>query len=121
MYVNDWISRQINALVNMIAKIILGKDSISFIENTENISESELSLYEKLIVLIESLKINEAEDLLFDYLDYDNVRGLSLAIDFYSRLNKLSDEELEKSNFSREEIKQGIDDILNMYKLDILL
>lgn len=121
MYTTDWISRQINALINMIAKIIFKKDSISFTEDVKDINQNELKLYEKLIYMIDILEINEAEDLLFDYLDYDNIKGLSLAIDFYQRLNKLTDDELKNANFDREEIKDGIDDVLSIYKMNIII
>lgn len=44
---------------------------------------------------------------------------MKIALDFYDRLNKLSDEELEIADFNREEIKTGIDDILKLYNISL--
>jgi hypothetical protein len=44
---------------------------------------------------------------------------VKIALDFYDRLNKLSDGELEIADFSREEIKSGIDDVLKLYNISL--
>ena len=41
------------------------------------------------------------------YMDY-----MRLAIDFYSKLNDLSNDELEARDFSREEIDGGLQDVM---------
>ena len=56
--------------------------------------------------------INEAENLLFQRLT-ENPTGhnFSVAGIFYRELSKLTDEELEKAMFSREEIQEGIQSV----------
>gem|GEM_PF-333133 len=105
---NDWIVRQIEGMAKMLAKIIFNKESTDYqISEETNQSDTGL-LFLQLTELIDSGKINEAENLLFDKLDPSNKRYLELAIDFYSKLNSLSDASLEKSEFSREEINEGL-------------
>ncbi len=65
------------------------------------------------------MKLNEAEDNLFEKVNNNDLIYMKVAIDFYDRLNKLSDEELEKANFTREEIKLGIEDILKLYNVSL--
>jgi len=44
---------------------------------------------------------------------------LEIAIDFYDRLNELSDEQLEKGDFTREEIKIGLSDALKLFGINV--
>ena len=58
---------------------------------------------------------------LADFKDKEEIRqiarehNLKIALFFYSYLNDLSDEYLEKHNFSREEIADGLKNITNKY------
>ncbi|MGO5075797.1 DUF6483 family protein [Clostridium sporogenes] len=62
--------------------------------------------------LIHEENYNKAEDLIFDELEKNNCPEVyRMAIEFYNSLLKKSDEELNKSNFSRKEIYEGLDDI----------
>ena len=36
-------------------------------------------------------------------------------MDFYYRLNLLSDQELEEGNFSRQEVVEGLHDVMDQY------
>ncbi|KOR24898.1 DUF6483 family protein [Clostridium sp. L74] len=61
---------------------------------------------------------DKAEDLIFDELGKKNSSEVyEIAVEFYNTLLKKSDEELNESNFSREEIYQGLDDIKS-FKID---
>ena len=119
MYHQDWIIRQIRIMVNMIARVVFKKDNIQFNIYDESNSTEIHRLYENLISLINQLKLNEAEDSLFEKANNNDLIYMKVAIDFYDRLNKLSDEELEKANFTREEIKLGIEDILKLYNVSL--
>ena len=62
----DFILRMINDLAKSIAFIVLGKNDIEY-ELPENNEYSKVDfLYVKLLELVNSGKINEAEDMLFD-------------------------------------------------------
>ena len=52
---------------------------------------------------------------MFSALDEDDPALLEAAVDFYFRLNLLSDQELEAGNFSRLEIEEGLHDVMDQY------
>ncbi|MBU5427450.1 hypothetical protein KQI41_13745 [Tissierella pigra] len=115
MYHQDWIMRQITSFIHMIGKVLFKKDSVELNIHGESNSEKVHILYERLINLINNLKVNEAEDLLFENIETNDLIYIKIAMDFYDKVNKLSDEELEEADFSREEIKLGLEDILRLY------
>ena len=115
---DDWIMRQIEMMTRFVANVVFGKNEsevtyelIGDIENTESLTETDL-LYLKLNLLIREGKICEAENELYDNMIYSN-EYIRLSTDFYSRLNRLSDEELEISDFSRDEIYEGYIEIMS--------
>jgi len=119
MYQEDWLMRQIGSIVKLIAKLVFKKDTINYeIINEVANTETDL-LYKQLIELLNSLQINEAENLLFKSIKTNDLNYLKIAIDFYSRLNQLSKEQLKEGNFSREEIRSGIEDISKMFGVPV--
>ena len=76
--------------------------------------ESDL-LYVLLCNMVNEKNINGAEDLLFDMLDPDNLEHQTIAIDFYNKISCMTDDELQRVNFSREEILQGLNEIKRIY------
>jgi hypothetical protein len=82
------------------------------------VSETDL-LYLQLTSLVNDGRINEAENLLFEQIDTENKRYLELAIDFYSKLNDMSDKDLEKAGFTREEIDEGLKDVADNFGFSI--
>ena len=121
MYHQDWIIRQISSFIQMVGIVLFKKDNIQINIYDESNSAKIHLLYERLIELINQLKINEAEDLLFESIDASDLNYVKIALDFYDRLNKLSDGELEIADFNREEIKSGIDDVLKLYNISLNL
>lgn len=117
--------RKIETIIQMVAKIIFKKDferdNIQFDIYDESNSVEIHRLYERLIDLINELKINEAENILFVEINNDDLIYIKIAVDFYNRLNKLNDEELERANFTREEIKSGLEDILKLYNISLTI
>ena len=119
MYYQDWLMSQIKIMIDMIAKIVFKKDNVQFDIYEESNSVEVYKLYERLINLTNQLKLNEAEDILFDKINNNDLIYMKVAMDFYDRLNKLSDEELEIGNFTREEIKLGLEDVLKLYHISL--
>ena len=111
----DYILRMIKDLTKSIAHLILGKSEIEY----EPPEESEYSrvdtLYVKLIELVNMGQINEAEDLLFDEINPSDMRQFEMAMSFYLYLNDFGDDYLEKNNYSRDEITEGIRSICKEY------
>lgn len=112
MFQQDWVLRQIDILVRMVAKMVFHKDTIRYdIADESNLTNTD-TLYIKLRKLIAKRRICEAEDLLYDNLEENNPEYLKLALDFYQTINHLTDEELEANNFSRQEVSDGLNGIL---------
>ena len=111
----DYILRMIKDMTKSIAHLILGKSEIEY----ELPEESEYSrvdtLYVKLIELVNIGQINEAEDLLFDEINPSDMRQFEMAMSFYLYLNDFGDDYLEKNNYSRDEITEGIRSICKEY------
>jgi hypothetical protein len=117
MYHDDWLMSQIKLLAAAIAKIVFRKDVILYeVVDDKNKSETD-ELFLHLGALLDAGAINEAEDLLFEALRPDDQDLLLLAVDFYQRLNGLSDENLVRSHFSRAEIYDGLQEVQRIYGL----
>ncbi|MBQ8503512.1 MAG: hypothetical protein IJ491_04450 [Clostridia bacterium] len=117
-YEQDWVMRQIKLLVRFIARAVFKKDTAEYKELIEESIAGTDILHRELMLLVSEGRICEAENFLFDNLDKTMRGHLALALDFYERLNNLSDEELEQANFSREEIKDGLNNVLDLFGLD---
>lgn len=115
-YENDWLMRQIDIIVEVLARLIFHKDIVMYEYESKTSKTDTDQLYEKMEELCAQGKICEAEDLLFENANPGSNKYLELAIDFYRRLEKMSDEELEKHNFSRQEIYDGLKEIVSRQK-----
>ena len=123
IYEKDWFMMQIKMMVQVVANLFLGKDTEPYkIEDEEHLTEAD-ALYRDLKALTVTGKINEAENLLFDSIVPGREDILEVALDFYASLNLLTDEELEAADFSREEIKSGLEDAIEAcgYNLPAIL
>ncbi len=116
-FYEDWFMRQIRMVVTAIARIIFGKDVVCYtVTDPANKTETD-ELFLHLLALLKTGSISDAEDLLFEALNPDDQALLLLALDFYQRLNALSDEELEQHRFSRQEVLDGLLEVQRIYGL----
>lgn len=118
MLSNDYMIRSIEMMAQFIASVVFKKKTtVLKIEPDENGNigaAGELCI--QLHTLINDGRICEAEDMLFEVLKKDtSTENLEVAVDFYGYLNTFDDKFLSSSNFSREEITQGLDDIQKLY------
>lgn len=110
----DYIMKMIHQLIEvLLGDIFKGKEKV--LEENINKSEEQAEQYEKLKDLVDKYNINEAENLLFEKINLTNIEDFKLALLFYQYVNEKDNEFLEKSNYSREEIEQGIKDISKKY------
>lgn len=113
-YEKDWFMRQVKAAVFNPFKKASEVQIMPMIQVTdegtgENYSVPIQSYLSELILI---LKINQAENILFlESKKMTDEQFCDLGHWFYDRVNNLSDEELKKANFSREEIRQGRADL----------
>lgn len=124
MFRNDYILRQIEDMARFVSRLLLGRSAqlYSLTDYTEvpRSSEDGLDLLRyRLALLVDSGGINEAEELIFDELENGGTLFLELALSFYYTIAQLDDEQLEKANFTHEEITEGIDEIARMFGVEI--
>ncbi len=118
-YQKDWFLRQIQTLITKISEAIFNKESVKYeIEDVSNVSETDI-LYARLMQLLGEYNICYAEDLLFENIEPDNKKYILLALDFYSSVNSLTDEELREANFTRGEIDEGLNEILHIFNISL--
>lgn len=110
MVEQDYIMRLLHETVRSMIKLIFGTEE----EQPEKVISDEkvLAGYQQYIVLAEEGKINEAENLLYRERDTENQEYLKAALLFYEYINTFTDARLAECSYSREEIKDGIDDAL---------
>lgn len=116
IYYNDYIIRMINDMTRMLMKLVFNIDMMPSDDMLETEEQKESML--RLRGMADEGKLNEAENRLFETVDYGDLSDLKMALLFYSYLNNMTDECLEEHNFSREEIKRGLADIAQKYGLD---
>lgn len=110
-YDKDLIKNQVETLVNVASKILFAKNEVAY-EASEDSSDPMDDLYVELNNLIENKEFGDGEDLIFDNFDISNDRYLILAIDYYHRLNEFEDDVLEDADFEREEVRDGLKDLM---------
>lgn len=117
MFEQDYIMRLIREMVRMILKIVFHIDTDT--PTAELLSKTEEGeLLNHLLDMVDNGKINEAENKICELTFQDNPENLKAALLFYSYLNDKTDLFLEKNNFSREEVKEGLKDVISRYGLD---
>ncbi len=113
MYREDYLLRQIENFFKFLKKLLK-----IYRPNYSYISKSMEELDRSLGSLVDLSQVNDAEDLLFE--NFSSVdEYLIVTINFYERLNSMTDEELEGLDFSRQELLEGLEDISRRLKLPI--
>ncbi len=115
---DDWMMRQIEMMTQFVANVVFGKkeseityEVIGEIGDSTSLTPLD-QLHLQLCRMIREGDICGAEDILYDNMEYSN-DYIRLASDFYMRLNKLSDEELDAGDFSRDEVYEGYIDMMS--------
>ena len=105
-YQQDWIMRQIEVVIKFI-RSILGKSEVEHHFESSTNSENEL-IKSKIENLIKYNRFDEAESIIFKKIDSDNNFDVRVAFWVFENVNSFSDIDLEKVNFSRTRILEGI-------------
>lgn len=116
MFEQDYVMRFIKEMVRAILKLLFNIDTESpTTELLENKEERET--LENLLDMVDAGKINEAENKLYDLISATDINSLEVALLFYSYLNDKADDFLEENDFSRDEIKLGIENVADRFGL----
>ncbi len=117
MFEQDYVMRLIKEMVRAILKLLFNIDTESpTIELLENKEEKET--LENLIGMVDAGEINEAENRLYDLISATDMNSMEVAILFYSYLNDKTDDFLEANDFSRDEIKLGMENVADNFGLN---
>lgn len=120
MFEQDYILRLVHEIARVLAKILFNIDSENASEELESRIE-ETDILEQLLGMIDNGQINEAENKLYDMLDEGIPNCIEIAILFYSYLNEQTDEFLKESDYSRGEVKDGIENVAEKVGLSGLI
>lgn len=116
MFEQDYVMRLVKEMVRAILKLLFNIDTESpTVELLENKEEKET--LENLFDMIDDGKINEAENRLYDLTSDTDMNSLEIALLFYSYLNDKTDDFLEENDFSRDEIKLGLENVTDSFGL----
>ncbi|SEW22643.1 DUF6483 family protein [[Clostridium] fimetarium] len=114
MFEQDYIIRMIKEMVRVILKLLFNIDADS---QTAKLFENEQkqNLFNKLKNRIDEGDINNSENELYSIIENREKEDLEIAILFYSYLNDMDEDFLLEHDFSREEVKSGLQAILSKY------
>ena len=116
MFEQDYVMRLIKEMVRAVLKLLFNIDTESpTVELLEDKEEKET--LENLLDMIDDGKINEAENSLYDLTSDTDMNSLEIALLFHSYLNDKTDDFLEENDFSREEIKLGLENVADRFGL----
>lgn len=116
MFEQDYVMRLIKEMVRAVLKLLFKIDTESpTVELLEN--EEQKETLENLLDMVDDGRINEAENRLYDLTSNADMSSLEVALLFYSYLNDKTDDFLEVNNFSREEIKLGMENLADRFGL----
>lgn len=115
---DDWVMRQVDMIARFVSQLIFKKQEVTYqITDINNLTETD-ETYLELNELIEQKKLCEAEDKLFDNVQFSD-RYVELALDFYQKLNEMSDQQLEEADFGRDEVYDGFIEIMTLLGIPV--
>lgn len=121
-YEKDYIMRLIHGIAQVLARLLLGKQMEQEGEIASALNREATKQDEILRRMIDAGQINEAEEILFDILEnatWEDKQKAALALSFYDHVNEKEDEFIEKANFPREEIIEGLEDAMKAVHMEI--
>ena len=121
-YEKDYIMRLIHGIARELARMLFGRDVEEDEELAGVMGEASRESCDYLRQMVDSGKVNAAEDKLFDLLETaagDDRQKAAMIISFYDYVNSRDDAFLARANFSREEIISGLEDAMKAVHLEI--
>lgn len=108
----DYIMRVIKEMVRVLFSMLFGKKFVSVEledENKYEVSGKKLTAFKE---MVDQGLINEAEILLLAGIDYPQINEIAAATLFYQNLGEKEDDFLLQHGYSREEVLDGIRQLL---------
>ena len=111
----DYIMRMIKEMVRVLFSLAFGKKFVSVELERENKYEVAGNPLEDLMRMVDLGQINEAENLLLDGLDREDQAYFEMALMFYERLGRKSEEFLALHDYSGQEVVDGLRYVAEYY------
>lgn len=109
----DYIMRMIKEMVRVLFSLMFGKTYISVEEEKKNKAEVSGMKLPDYLGMVDEGKVNEAENILLGGIDYSDKESIRMAAVFYQYLSEKDEEFLQKCNYSKEEILDGMKQLLD--------
>ena len=108
-YEQDYIMRLIKQVIRALIGILLNKQTTLHYELPINrLQTNGDDILQKIVLLADKGSICEAENILIDEMESGAESSIHTGLLFYDHINNYDDEFLEKHNFSRDEMAEGI-------------
>lgn len=108
----DYIMRMIKEMVRVLFSLMFGKKYVSVELEKENKFEVSGKNLKDFLDMIDSGKINEAENILLDSIDYTDRNEVMASALFYQYLSEKDSEFLKNNNYTKEEVMSGFKQLL---------
>ena len=108
----DYIMRMIKEMVRVLFSLMFGKKYVSVELEKENKYEVSGKNLKDFLDMIDSGKINEAENILLDSIDYTDRNEVMAAALFYQYRSEKDSEFLKNNNYTKEEVMSGFKQLL---------
>lgn len=108
----DYIMRMVKEMVRVLFSLMLGKRYVSVELEDKNKYEVSGKTLKELLAMADNGEINEAENVLLSEIDYSNKNEVAAAALFYQYLSEKNNEFLIQNNYSKEEVLDGIKQII---------
>lgn len=110
---NFSLKREISDTIRMAAIMMTGAfqqkyKQPKFLENA-----AEDSLYKKLMKMVDEGELGEVENCLWEKIEQGQTEDIQLALDIYAYMNDKDEDFLEDHDFSREEIRDGVQYVIS--------
>lgn len=116
----DYIMRMIKEAVSVMFSFLLGKTYVSVQQERLNHYEVSGQTLNGLFEMIDRGEINEAENILLTDIDYNDKQEVAAATLFYQYLSEKEDKFLVQNNFSKEEVLDGLKQLMKKAGYDNL-
>ena len=107
--------RMIKEFANVLGRLLFNKKKPMYELDVTNRYHVGDDLYTRLCRMADEGKINETENLLYEEMVPGDMEYLEMALAFYAYLNCFEDEVLHRYHYTRDEIKEGMEDFLDRY------
>ncbi len=108
----DYIMRIIQEMVRVLISLMLGKQYTSVDLSDENKYEVSGKKLKDLLIMVDNGEINDAENTMLSGLDYSNRDDMIATVLFYKYLSEKEDEFLLRNNYTKEEILDGLNQLI---------